>query len=54
MSLEKDGSKLVENCIKMINKVHTKHKNLSESLYQILDEIINLPMIEDDNAPNYQ
>jgi len=47
MSLEKDGSKLVENCIKMINKINDKHKKLSESLYEILDEIINLPMAEE-------
>jgi hypothetical protein len=44
MALEKDGSKLVENSIKMILFINGKHKNLNKQLYEILDEILNLPM----------
>jgi len=43
MALEKDGSKLIENCIKMIQQAKNKNKSQSEYIYQILDEIINLP-----------
>jgi hypothetical protein len=44
MSLEKEGSKLIENCVKMISKIQTKHMNQSKSLMSILDEIVSLPI----------
>lgn len=44
MSLEKDGSKLIENSVKMISKVKTKHANQAKILITILDEIVQLPV----------
>ena len=44
MSLEKDGSKLVENCVKMIGRIHTLNLTQAQSLLRILDELINLPI----------
>ena len=44
MSLEKEGSKLIENCVKMISKIQTKHMHQSKSLMSILDEIVSLPI----------
>ena len=44
MSLRKDGSKLVENCVKMIHQISKgKHVEHAQILYKILDEIIQLP-----------
>jgi hypothetical protein len=44
MALEKDGSKLVENCVKMIGRIHTLNLTQAQSLLRILDELINLPI----------
>jgi len=46
MALLKDGSKLVENCIKMLSKSQTKNKNQVPLLICILDEIVSLPVAE--------
>tara|TARA_B110000285_G_C15122389_1_gene618021 strand:- start:756 stop:977 length:222 start_codon:yes stop_codon:yes gene_type:complete len=44
MSLRKDGSKLVENCVKMISKIGSgKHEQQAPLLFLILDELIQLP-----------
>lgn len=43
MSLEKDGSKLIENCIKMFQHINGKHQAMQYHLYSILDEILALP-----------
>ena len=49
MSLEKDGSKLIENCIKMISRIHTLNLGQAQSLLKILDEVICLPV----HVPNF-
>ena len=49
MALDKIGSQLVENSIKMIGKM--QHQNQYPQLYQILDELISLP---DDTNVQFQ
>ena len=45
MSLRKDGSKLVENCMKMIPFTNGgKHDAQTTQLFMILDEVISLPL----------
>jgi hypothetical protein len=45
MGMDRDGSKLLENCVKMIGEPQTKGKQQLEKLqYEILDKIINIPM----------
>jgi hypothetical protein len=43
MTLSRDGSKLLENCIKMIGEVQNK------KLQEILNTVVNLPPIRQDN-----
>lgn len=43
MAIQKDGSKLIENAIRMIVHVDQKHSLHADQLYQILDEVIYLP-----------
>lgn len=43
MALQKDGSKLIENCIKMIQYAKNKNKGHTLDMFKILDEIIDLP-----------
>lgn len=45
MSIDRDGSKLLENCIKMIGEQHTVGKKNLETLQtQILRKLLNIPM----------
>jgi len=44
MAIEKDGSKLVENSIKMFQHLNGKHAALKSQLYMVLDELIALPV----------
>jgi len=45
MGVDRDGSKLLENCIKMIGDSNTQGNERLEKLqYEILDKIINIPM----------
>ena len=46
MSLQKDGSKLIENIIKMIAHIHSKHVQQSHLLMNFLEEIVQLPVRE--------
>lgn len=43
MAIQKDGSKLIENAIRMMIHVNSKHREHAVQLYQILDEIVYLP-----------
>ena len=43
MAIQKDGSKLIENSIRMIFHVNQKHLSHCSQLFQILDEVIYLP-----------
>lgn len=55
MSLRKDGSKLVENCVKMIHKIGKgKHEQQASLLYQILDELIYLPQNQQEAYGNHK
>ena len=54
MALEKDGSKLIENCIKMMGRNQGKNSSMTFKLHQILDEIINLPMYSEQQFIAYQ
>lgn len=44
LAIQKDGSKLIENSIKMILMVQSRHSLHRDQLYQILDEIVYLPL----------
>ena len=45
MSVDRDGSKLLENTIKMIGEERTAGKKALEAIQQdILDKIVNIPM----------
>ena len=43
MAIQKDGSKLIENAIRMITSLNQKHSAHAKQLYEILDEIVYLP-----------
>lgn len=42
MSIDKDGSKLLENCLKMVSQKN--YKNIKVKLDKILDSFVNIPL----------
>ena len=52
MAINKDGSKLVENCIKMVWHTNAggKHYIQASLLQTILDEIISTPIVKIPNS----
>ncbi len=45
MSIDKDGSKLLENCLKMAGRKNMK--NIQLKLDLILNNFVNIPMMQD-------
>ena len=54
MAIQKDGSKLIENSIRMIFQASQKHQSHHAQLLQILDEIVYLPNRVSKQAHNQQ
>lgn len=44
LAIQRDGSKLYENAIRMLSKMNSKHRHNANQVCQLLDTLIYLPL----------
>lgn len=44
LAVQRDGSKLYENAIRMLTKINAKHRHNADQVIQLLDALIYLPL----------